>query len=454
LSWIDFGIFINLFFNGHVLFQKQLPFELYVTYVPIIILLPIFIAKFRFARELLWILIPLVLTGFLNIFIGNDTFGNFFKIFANIAINIIFYRYVIEYYNYDVKLMFSMYLKGAFIVSVVGLMQIAAYMVGIEFLYNWGRKILLLNKWNIHPGGVGIRLNSTFSEPAYFGSSISPAFFIAFYELIFRRQFFLTRFQAGAIVLAYFLTFSSLAYIGIFITIILLAINFGAVRYFFIAIPVSVILFVIAYNNIKEFRARTDGVKALFVDKIVEKELSGPLSKNARLLVVSRVLTKIHGSSFVLYNNFHVAIENFKQNPLFGSGLGSHEIAFEKYNLNYMLAGIYDFNAPDANSMFLRTLSEVGIMGILFIFLFVVKFFVSKSIGVQEDETYWLISNALLVIILTQLLRQGNYTFNGFMLYAWMYYFNSVQYNEYLAKGQKAEVKKPSGEQKGLIQLN
>lgn len=451
MNWIDFGIFLNFFFNGYVLFRKQLLFEFYLTYVPIIILLPIFFTKYKFPRELLWILLPLLFTGILNIFIDNNTFGNFFKIFANIAINLVFYRYVIEYYNYDVKLMFSMYLKGAYIVSVLGLIQIGSYLLRFEPGYNW-QMILPLNKWNTHPGGLGIRLNSTFSEPSYFGSSISPAFFIAFHELIFKKEIFLTRRKSLVIILAYLLTFSSLAYIGIFITIILFAVNFGAVRYLFVAIPVSIILFYIAYNNIFEFKVRVDGLRALFVENVVERELGGNMSRGARMYRVSKVLTKVHGSSFVLYNNLHVAVENFKQNPIFGSGLGSHELAFQKYNLNYMLGGIYEFNAPDANSMFLRTMSESGIVGVIFIFLFIIKFFVSKSIGVDEDETYWLISNALLVIIVTQLLRQGNYTFNGFIFYAWLYYFNKLKYRAYLEKKEENEV--IVAEEKVLAKLN
>lgn len=354
-----------------------------------------------------------------------------------------------EYYDYDVNKMFRMYMAGSYIVCVLGLIQVASYIVHFTPGYNW-RLFLPLNKWNFHIGGLfGIRLNSTFTEPAYFGSSIAPAFFIALYELFFRKEVFLTRTKCIVIIAAYLLTFSSLAYIGIFVTVLLFALNYGAVRYFFFAVPVAVIMFAVAYTNVKDFRVRIDGMRALFVEGIVEKELSGNMSKGARLLKVSRVLTKIHGSSFVLYNNTHVAIENFKQNPLFGSGLGSHEIAFEKYNLNYMLGGIYDFNAPDANSMFLRILSEVGLMGVIFIFMFVAKFFVSKNIGYEEDETYWLISNAILVIIITQLMRQGNYTFNGFIFLAYMYYYNRMNYNAYVEERQKAQ-----REEKELTQLN
>jgi hypothetical protein len=444
LNWIDLGIFVNLFFNGIVLFPKQLPFEFYITYIPIIILLFFFIAKYRFPRELLYILIPLILGGIMNIILDNDTFGNFFKIFVNLAVNIIFYRYVMEYYDYDVNKMFRMYMAGSYFVCILGLIQVASYVVHFTPGYNW-KTFLPLNKWNFHIGGLlGIRLNSTFTEPAYFGSSIAPAFFIALYELFFKREVFLTRTKCLVIIAAYLLTFSSLAYIGIFVTVLLFAVNYGALRYFFFAVPVAIIMFAVAYTNVKDFKVRIDGMKALFIEGIVEKELSGDMTKGARLLKVSKVLTKIHGSSFVLYNNTHVAIENFKQNPLFGSGLGSHEIAFEKYNLNYMLGGIYEFNAPDANSMFLRILSEIGLMGVLFIFMFIFKFYVSKSLNQEEDETYWLISNAILVIIITQLLRQGNYTFNGFIFLAYMYYYNRMNYTTYVDEGLNKEREKNS----------
>lgn len=430
MGWIDFGIFLNLFFNGHVLFKDQLPFEFYVGYAPLVILLVIFITKYKFPRETLYILLPLIITGLLNVFIGNNAFNNLFKIFANLAVNLIFYRYVIHYYNYDVKKIFSIYMKFAYIVALLGLIQWLSYLFGILPGYNW-KYIIPMNKWSVNLGGLGIRINSTLSEPSYFGTIMSPAFFIAAYELFFKREKFLTRSKCLLIVIVYLLSFSSLAILGIFLSIILLAINFGLVRYIFLAIPISIVFYNVAYNNMPEFQQRMKGMKSLFVDQLVEKELSGNMERGVRMYKVSKLLPKIHGSSFVLYNNYHVAIQNFKQNPLFGSGLGSHELAFSRYKLNYLLGGIYEFNSSDANSMFLRTLSEMGIMGVLFIFFFISKFYVSKNLTGEEDDDYWIISNALLVLILIQLLRQGNYTFSGFFLYGWMYYFNRMKYLEY-----------------------
>jgi hypothetical protein len=221
---------------------------------------------------------------------------------------------------------------------------------------------------------------------------------------------------------------------GIFIAIVLLAINYGLVRYLFIAIPVSLLLFSFAYSNVKEFRLRVDGMQALFIDDILDRNVPENETYAARVQRIRRILSKIHGSSFVLYNNYNVATENFKNNPLFGSGLGSHEFAFEKYNLNYLLGDIYKFNTADANSMLLRVISETGLMGVIFVFLFVFKFYISKNLASEEDESYWVISNAILVLIIIQLVRQGNYTFSGFFLYCWMYYYNSALYAGYREK--------------------
>jgi hypothetical protein len=428
LNWIDIGIFSNLFFNGYVFFKQ--PFELYLTYIPILILLPAFFLKFKFPRELLYILIPLLVTGLLNIVLDNNTFRNFFKIFLNITVNIIFYRYVLEYYEFDVRKIFNMYLKGAFIVACLGLIQVISSLIHFEYGYNW-RAFLPLNKWGANPGGVGVRINSTFSEPSGFGESIAPAFFVSLYSLTRNKTDFISKRRALVIIVAYLLSFSSVAYLGVFFTIVLLAVNFGLIRYILIAVPLSIFLISFAYTHAKEFQVRMDGINALFIKDILNKGVPKGETRSGKVVRIRSILSQVHGSSFVLYNNYHIAIENFKNNPIFGSGLGSHEFAFDKYNLNAIIGGIYEFNTADANSMLLRTLSEMGIMGILFIILFIMRFYISKNLGVEEDDEYWLISNALLVIILAQLFRQGNYTFTGFFIYGWMYYYNSIRYAEY-----------------------
>ncbi len=323
-----------------------------------------------------------------------------------------------------------MYMKGCFWVACLGLFQLVSFWINFKYGYDW-RAFTPFNKWGPSLGGLGLRINSTFSEPASLGVTLGPAFFIAFYELILKSERFITRNQCIAILVAYVLSYSSVAYMCIFTSIILITLNFGLLRYVFFAIPVSIILFNLAYSSAPEFRDRVDGMKVLFIDKILEKNAQQNENNSLRVQNIKSIIKQVHGSSFVLYNNYHIATENFKNNPMFGSGLGSHEYAFDKYNLSYIIGGIYEFNTTDANSMFLRLLSETGLMGVLFALIFIFKFFVAKSLFGEEDEEYWLISNAILVIIIAQLLRQGNYTYSGFFLFGWMYYYNSLNYKEY-----------------------
>ncbi|MEO6301997.1 MAG: hypothetical protein ABIP51_02380 [Bacteroidia bacterium] len=424
---IDVGIFSNLFYTGFVFFKE--PFEFYFSYIPLLILLPIFIIKYKFYTPILYILIPLLIIGVFNVFVDNNTSSKFLKIYLNLCVNLIFYQYVMQYYNFDVKLIFKKYINIAFIVCAIGLFQLFSYWIG--FKYGYDLRILLgLNKWGVNPGGLGIRINSVFSEPSALGIAIAPAFFVSVYQLLTRTNDFISLMRCSVIVICYCLSFSSLAFIGIFLSTILITLNFGAVRYFLFAIPISVFLFFVAYNNANEFKVRIDGVKELFVDDILDEARAGE-TRRAKNKRIQNFLSRVHGSSFVFYNNYYIAKQNFLKNPLFGTGIGSHEFAYDKYTLNKLIGGIYEFNTGDANSLFLRTTSEVGLFGAIFLILFVFKYFVSHDLNGGEDNEYWLISNALLVLILLTYLRQGNYTYNGFFFYGWMYFYNSGNYKNY-----------------------
>ena len=425
---IDIGIFLNLFFTSYVFFKT--PFEFYFSYIPIIALLPIFILKYKFHVQNLYLLIPLLIVGIFNIAVDNNTIANFLKIYLNIAISLIFYQYVMQYYEFDVKRIFKMYLNVSFFICLIGLFQLVSYWIGFKYGYNF-RLLYIVNKWGITKGGLGIRINSLFSEPSYLGAVIGPAFFISIYQLVTRTSNFLSLKKCLLIITCYILSFSSVAYLGVFFAVVLLTINYGAIRYFLVAIPLVIFLFFMAYNNTKEFKERVDGINELFFENILDNDISKTETKAGKVKRIKNFLKRVHGSSFVFYNNYNAAKQNFIENPLFGTGLGSHEFAYEKYNLSEKIGGIYQFNTTDANSMFLRVVSEAGLIGVLFLILFVFKYFVSRDLNNNEIDDYWLIGNALLVLILLQYARQGNYTYNGFFLYGWMYYYNKMGYNKY-----------------------
>jgi len=296
---------------------------------------------------------------------------------------------------------FGWYMKGAVVVGCIGLVQLVAFQLNISPLYEYG---YILDKWSVNRGGTfGIRVNSVFSEPAYYGATMAPAFFVAFNNLIRREKHYLSIKWSIVMVIIFPLTSSSVAYIGIFIALILLMINYGFVRLAFIVLPIIVFSHYYLIVNVEDYKSRFEGSVGLFQGDVTSSY-------------------DVHGSSFVQYNHSHVTWENLKKNPILGTGLGSHQFAYDKYSLVREFGGIWNFNRQDGNSMGLRILSETGIVGALIMIFFIVRFLVLRPKEASGSD-YWLIANSCLVIILLQILRQGNYTYNGFFLFIMLYYF-------------------------------
>lgn len=409
--WIVIFIYISIFINSYVFFKE--PFEFYLGYLIYIVLLPGFINRFGFNKNMLYIFIILLLTGLMNIIAGNDTSAQFFKVFIGLFLSYFFYYYVVLELDYNVQQLFKWYLKGCYIVALIGIFQFISFKVGFKpgYNYQW-----ILNKWAFVTGGnFGLRVNSVFAEPTHLGSVLSAAFFISLYNVFNTTTYYLSKLQSLVIIVVYIMSFSGLGQMGIFLTFIFLAISYGLVRYILILIPLSIILFNFLYNNVRDFKERYDGLIELFT--------TGKF-----------VLGKTHGSSFILYNNYVVAFENFKTNFLFGTGIGSHTVAFEKFSLakDFKVWG-FNLNSADANSMLLRLISETGIFGLSIFFYIIYKFYVKRD---RNNVSYhWLISNSILIMILLNLFRQGHYFLNGFPFFIMLYYFNSVAHKQYLEDG-------------------
>ena len=147
-------------------------------------------------------------------------------------------------------------------------------------------------------------------------------------------------------------------------------------------------------------------------------------------------LSNTNNSSFVLYNNLHVAQKNLREYPIFGTGLGSHETAFKRHTLTKTVIEYdFEFNVKDGNSLFIRLCTETGLLGLVFILLVVAKGFIYKIDSSKKDQHIRKqISQALFVLIVLVLIRQGNYMLNGLPLLFLLYYFNGVQFKNELIK--------------------
>jgi len=417
--WIIVFIYLSIFINSFVFFQY--PFEFYFGYLIYIILLPAFVVRYGYNKNLLIIFLIIFVTGIFNIMVGNNSSAQFFKVFTGLFLSYFFYDYVIKEFKFNIRKLFQWYLLGCYIAALIGIVQFISYQIGFTPGYNFS---WLLNKWGFIPGGnFGIRINSIFGEPTYLGAVLSGSFFISVYNLFQKETFYLSKFRSIIIIIVYFLSFSGLGQIGIFLSFIFIAINFGLVRYLLIAIPAGILLFNVMYNNVADFRDRYDGLIQLFTTGKFE-------------------LGKTHGSSFILYNNYNVAMNNVQNNLIFGTGIGSHAVAFEKYSLSKDIkVHGFNLNSADANSMLLRLISETGLFGVFIFFIILYKCYIKRD---DENESFhWLVSNAIAIMILLNLFRQGHYFLNGFPFFLLLYIYNFYSYQEFIEKNSPA-TKDPS----------
>lgn len=402
LFWL---LFIVLFSSGYVFFK--VPFEFYFHYIFFLTLIPIWILRYGIPKIIIKLLfIPLII-GLVHIVLGNNNPFTFFKIFGGLSITIMFFYHILLIKDFDFKKLFSWYIKFCYFLVLIGTVQVISFLIDFEYGYNYN---WILNKWSLVKGGiVGIRVNSILSEPTYLATVVSPLVYISVKNLISKSNLYIKKHQSILVILISILTTSSIGFFGILLSL-LLATNTIRLRYLFIGLFISISGFLITYNNVPDFRARVDSAFGLWI----EDDFS---TKNT------------NNSSFVLYNNLHIALEGLKNNPLFGTGLGSHEVAFKNYTLTKSVIKYdFEFNIKDGNSLFIRLCTETGLLGLFFILLLTVRGFIYRVPSVDIFQENKIISQSIFVLLILTLIRQGNYMLNGLPLMFIIYYYNYVDY--------------------------
>ena len=397
---------IFLFRYSFILFPGALGYGPFIAFY---LLLPLFLIKYKVPfRELAWVVFVLIV-GASGVMTGAIPNGIYIKVAGSILLPYVFYAYVWRHFKYDVERLFTIYLKGAYVVSIIGILLFIDSFLGNNLLHFLQSFIYL----DTIDASIGIRLASTLGEPTYFANVILPAGVVAMFRLIVKQGTgigidYLTKRKALVFIVALLLTYSAIAFLGLFLGGIFLLLRHGAIRYAII-IPLIVIFARIVIFQVPELEDRYQGVLSVSVE---EKQTGD-----------------FHGSSFILFNHAYITWMNLKENPLFGTGLGTHAIATEKYSLGNK--GVeYHYrtqNAQDASSMLLRILSELGLFGGILVFIFLKRNFIPR---VPEDPVLWLISTAIFVTILMQLLRQGNYILNGFPFFVLGYVFTRHAFNK------------------------
>ena len=280
--------------------------------------------------------------------------------------------------------------------------------MGFENGYDYST---IIPKWGFTATTLGVlRLNSILPEPSHFAISMAPAFFVSLLSVLRNSSLYLSKKASLLVIISYVLTFSAVAYIAIIISFLLIYSNVKRIRHLSFAAIILFSSIFLSYRYIPEIRRRVDDTLGVATGSID--------------------VANTNMSTYTLASNAFVAYDSFRNSPLFGRGLGSHPISYDKFtpivygDVIYRL-DVIKLNKDDANSLFLRLISETGLFGIIVALYFLFKFRLKNS----DNENLQVISNAIITIFIISFLRQGHYFYNGFFFFVWLYYFAYRIYN-------------------------
>lgn len=398
-----FSIFLDRAIRG------AFAFDLYYSYIFFLLFLTILITqKGRIVLPPRWFMrgIAFIFACSLFILLVNDMLSfEYWKQVLGILFTSIVYYNVLFYFNFDIKRIFRHYLRFAYWVALFGVIDNILHIAGIHIMTT------------INNGPFQYREYSIMGEPFYLALALAPA--VSYYLIFFNRTWSQNKKQFIIILLCYLLTYSSIAVAGLGISVFLsLYFNdyFNVRKNKLILAPIlflpALLLVNFLIDNVDLINSRFSDTTELFLSSELKATEAG--SSNA--------------STFALYSNYIIARDSFLKEPLFGYGLGSHPLLYQETFLKYFSADLITRygtqNQQDANSKFLRLMSETGIIG-LFLFLFAFcKFFISKrKIGTQFKEI-GAINYSIFVYILLCLIRNGNYINIGFFFFFFIYYLS------------------------------
>ena len=364
----------------------------YIVAIQIVLLL--FAArKVRISQSFIALLLILVLHTGICVLLGRDTIFLAVKQLAGIIVSYLFYKTIVK--NKDDALdALLVYKKFTIIIAVFALVQQVAFYAHISVIYD----LRWLVKGQLAPANSVFRASTIFQEPSECALILLPMAFMAMYLFGGKSKqelaLFISKKEAIIILLGYVATFSSAGYIGIFIGVIFIWLEYKHNPKQIIIFILGIAAFMIAYTKIGDFNERINDTLALISDD-------------------SQSLATANISSQTIIINLKIALKSFADSCGLGGGIGSHPISYERFIKDLPVSNVvFFFNKEDANSLLLRIISELGLLGLAGVVGFLFRFWPKRD-GTFES----IVGNMCITYFFLRLLRYGHYFNNGLLLF-------------------------------------
>ncbi len=338
-------------------------------------------------------LLVVLTVGAVGVLLGRGPIASYLLQVLAISLVTVSATVVIAGSGVDSVKLFPTYLELSFYFALIALSELVlgAFGLYLPFLTPEVDYVFL----NFH------RVSGLAAEPAHYCFVMAPSVVAVLISLLSGRPCMSVG-KSLAIVASYILTFSS-------------------VGFFLLALVLVVFLF--RRSSLSSFAAKVVlamGVVGIFA--VIPQINMRILDTYA--VFVTRDDTDVNLSSLTLYKNSLVSLNSAIEQPLFGAGLGGHERNYLKYLPEALANQGRNLNEKDANSMFLRLISELGLPFTAAFYLLAILLWTGFPDRMDSEPVFWkkLTSTAILGMIIVTGLRGGNYIAHGFPFFLVLYY--------------------------------
>lgn len=334
--------------------------------------------------------------SFITVILGTDTFTLFLQQFISICITATYWFTFVDENNIIVYL--HLYKQLAIFTALVSIFQYIMSLLGVASLatMSW-----LIEDQQRTPVG---RSAAFLNEPSYCALVLFPMVFFGIYQVLGRykaaQTFRLKLWEFVIIFAGFFFTGSSTGFFGVMVSVLVILLEYGVSYKQVFILLLAVICLGTVYNKVSFIHQRLNDTVSLASGK----GNLGSVNLSTQSLVVNK----------------NIAVDSFKETHGLGGGMGSHPLSYDKFVDQYG-PNIALQNNFDANSLMLRIISELGIIGIglLIGLLYAYRFRKNSESGVTM---YKIISRMCLCYIFMRLFRFGHYFDCGLYMFVAMYY--------------------------------
>lgn len=371
---------LNILFFCTLLFQDAgtfgvLPVNLFQI-IEFIMLITMFIfdSKIRINNGLI------MLFGYIGILTIINPFDvDSVKTFVFFVLSITMYYLFLQ--RVSINLIKETVYNVAFLLSIYGCIQEFGFILKMPFIYDISNYGFALNGLDIGYGNL-MRVNSLYAEPAHLGPIFGLGILIGLID--HRNNNKIRYWKTTFIIICALLTQSFLVYANMFMALICFTLFYQeGIKRKLKKLIIVILIFSLLCASQWDLVYNVIGRLAQF--KTLQTETGNDLS------------------ALAIMSNFQVALEKMKDGYLFGTGLDSHRLYYDRY-INQLYSYIYmKLNFEDAASMYTRIFSEFGLLGLMFFCWGLTKRFLW---GLKRNNKILVIT---VLMFLVGIMRDGNY---------------------------------------------